>query len=116
MGTWIETVCSNDLRSGDLLVVPLVGTWIETSDKNLGSANTQSFPLWERGLKRDLRKINFVYRCVVPLVGTWIETLSFEKEHLPAGVVPLVGTWIETWYPWQYKGSCFRRSPCGNVD
>ena len=76
------------------MVVPLVGTWIET---------TQTF-------KEEY------YGRVVPLVGTWIETPKniFHFCWLP--VVPLVGTWIETTYMPNYTDTVTGRSPRGNVD
>ena len=55
-------------------VVPLVGTWIETS---IVLSTKQ-------------------HSIVVPLVGTWIETKTHIYLKPPAKVVPLVGTWIET--------------------
>ena len=57
------------------LVVPLVGTWIETVLLPLLSAlYTASFPSWERGLKRSVSRKEGEQQSVVPLVGTWIET------------------------------------------
>ena len=56
------------------VVVPLVGTWIET---NFGVSPT-------------------LLHLVVPLVGTWIETTAIGISNDEARVVPLVGTWIET--------------------
>ena len=50
VGTWIETqvwiVVSQACR-----VVPLVGTWIETVNIAFADASSVSFPSWERGLK-----------------------------------------------------------------
>ena len=74
MGTWIETYTPPPASPRSALVVPLVGTWIETSDQ----------------FRSDIPGI------VVPLVGTWIETLVEECRHNSYSVVPLVGTWIET--------------------
>ena len=97
-------------------VVPLAGTWIETS---------------------------FILRIssscvVVPLAGTWIETSPQKEEQEGNNVVPLAGTWIETSFlvyspssstpsfPSRERGlklfechSCTgfcSRSPRGNVD
>ena len=33
------------------MVVPLVGTWIETVGSQRPESRPMSFPLWERGLK-----------------------------------------------------------------
>ena len=56
------------------MVVPLVGTWIETK----------------------YQPDNRWYNSVVPLVGTWIETSRARFPPTDSLVVPLVGTWIET--------------------
>ena len=50
VGTWIETSCNghHGPRNG---VVPLVGTWIETSPCRQNPCTRRSFPSWERGLK-----------------------------------------------------------------
>ena len=56
------------------LVVPYIGTWIETE-------NAQSIVLR-------------VY--VVPYIGTWIETPIYEISMSLPKVVPYIGTWIET--------------------
>ena len=55
-------------------VVPYIGTWIETS----------------------MRNVPFVTCPVVPYIGTWIETGIGAKKHQEAAVVPYIGTWIET--------------------
>ena len=75
-------------------VVPLVGTWIET---------TWIKHKWTSGR-------------VVPLVGTWIETSVSDIEKLAYAVVPLVGTWIETTICSVICRIAFGRSPRGNVD
>ena len=76
------------------IVVPLVGTWIETATLRSASSSV----------------------IVVPLVGTWIETAITSYARNFTIVVPLVGTWIETVNPHiNCKGKrC--RSPRGNVD
>ena len=57
------------------LVVPYIGTWIETG--------------------------HYCVDCdcchVVPYIGTWIETLSDAYREGFQAVVPYIGTWIETW-------------------
>ena len=55
-------------------VVPYIGTWIETS----------------------MRNVPFVTCPVVPYIGTWIETGIGAKKRQEAAVVPYIGTWIET--------------------
>ena len=79
-----------------MLVVPLVGTWIETPILALAQRQKQSFPSWERGLKQGWATRADINEGVVPLVGTWIETAFVLTAHLLCSVVPLVGTWIET--------------------
>ena len=56
------------------LVVPYIGTWIETA------------PLF----------ITLTYNPVVPYIGTWIETPGGIAKKLLRSVVPYIGTWIET--------------------
>ena len=57
-----------------LLVVPYIGTWIETYGYLVTAKN----------------------RYVVPYIGTWIETSSASTRILTGVVVPYIGTWIET--------------------
>ena len=62
------------------MVVPYIGTWIET------------LPLALPPLRQ----------VVVPYIGTWIETLLLSPNRgimvviLSEYVVPYIGTWIET--------------------
>ena len=66
---------SKQVIMGWLEVVPLAGTWIETSYRtDLAASLIPSFPLRERGLKRLLVSVSQNFLCVVPLAGTWIET------------------------------------------
>ena len=58
------------------MVVPYIGTWIETAE-NAG---------YGARLK------------VVPYIGTWIETLVPLLKTTEKFVVPYIGTWIETVY------------------
>ena len=58
----------------EALVVPYIGTWIETNSRPLPSTQT----------------------CVVPYIGTWIETSMCTMVLLMSAVVPYIGTWIET--------------------
>ena len=77
-----------------VIVVPLVGTWIEIAIICILKPHTG----------------------VVPLVGTWIEiVLPSLISSIPA-VVPLVGTWIEIKPAASNRHPMHRRSPCGNVD
>ena len=59
------------------LVVPYIGTWIETS---------RSDP-------------HCTHNPVVPYIGTWIETYFRAGLGIPRRVVPYIGTWIETSMP-----------------
>ena len=56
------------------LVVPYIGTWIET----------------------DRLKVIRNLRAVVPYIGTWIETDRLKVIRNLRAVVPYIGTWIET--------------------
>ena len=56
MGTWIETIF-NLFFIINVNVVPLVGTWIETTRLDAESNASPSFPSWERGLKPDLVRV-----------------------------------------------------------
>ena len=62
IGTWIETEWVQRIISW-VIVVPYIGTWIET-------------------YRRKLRKI---FGSVVPYIGTWIETAVLEKSMKPEG-------------------------------
>ena len=57
-----------------ILVVPYIGTWIETNMSIEFNAGLQ----------------------VVPYIGTWIETRPDNFIALSDVVVPYIGTWIET--------------------
>ena len=56
------------------IVVPYIGTWIETAEYIEG----------------------FCGRKVVPYIGTWIETTTCDAVWVEVEVVPYIGTWIET--------------------
>ena len=56
------------------IVVPYIGTWIETSF---------GFPPFDN-------------LSVVPYIGTWIETVEPRSAEATPIVVPYIGTWIET--------------------
>ena len=62
-----------------VLVVPLVGTWIEMVHFQSLNNRILSFPLWERGLKYELSTDMYCPVTVVPLVGTWIEMVHFQS-------------------------------------
>ncbi len=79
---------------GVLVVVPRVGTWIET------------------GVYPGKRE----RQTVVPRVGTWIETLSESMFLNSYKVVPRVGTWIETMISIAWRMISASRAPCGHVD
>ena len=57
-----------------VLVVPYIGTWIETT----------------------MKKKHLIRKSVVPYIGTWIETRLFADHLRITLVVPYIGTWIET--------------------
>ena len=57
------------------MVVPYIGTWIETEKGRQTATPTR----------------------VVPYIGTWIETGSVVVDGRDKEVVPYIGTWIETW-------------------
>ena len=57
------------------LVVPYIGTWIETEQ----------------------RELPYMTEGVVPYIGTWIETSSGITDLVRFRVVPYIGTWIETY-------------------
>ena len=50
VGAWIETTLSNPLFSS-LPVAPRVGAWIETFLDLIFGLDTESHPVWVRGLK-----------------------------------------------------------------
>ena len=56
------------------MVVPYIGTWIETIEDKF----------------KDEEKV------VVPYIGTWIETTIQDFIDIWQKVVPYIGTWIET--------------------
>ena len=62
------------MKEMGILVVPYIGTWIETG--------------W-------VARPSHV-RTVVPYIGTWIETPDFIYLKFEFWVVPYIGTWIET--------------------
>ena len=75
-------------------VAPLVGAWIETSEK-----------------------VNLIsILSVAPLVGAWIETKIAGLNLLHHPVAPLVGAWIETKFKRLVFRRASRRTPRGCVD
>ena len=119
-------------------VAPLVGAWIEISNRICNAVLSLSLPLWERGLKsRDSRRFEWL-SSVAPLVGAWIEIPHHPVLFQPIAVAPLVGAWIEIsitsdplarpfWsLPLWERGlkspfyvvrrAPLGRSPCGSVD
>ena len=78
-------------------VVPLAGTWIETSRNLTSCAISAVVPLAGTWIETEWRGIFAGSYKVVPLAGTWIETGIEEVQYdLVSVVVPLAGTWIET--------------------
>ena len=56
------------------LVVPYIGTWIETLI-SIAKGNVEK---------------------VVPYIGTWIETFEGLEDSSKPSVIPYIGTWIKT--------------------
>ena len=54
-------------------VAPLVGAWIEIPQLRRIRLLFPSLPLWERGLKSTMAKLDQILQAVAPLVGAWIE-------------------------------------------
>ena len=95
VGTWIETCCLEEYKS-ICKVVPLVGTWIETPWMSNTIIFAPSFPSWERGLKplQSLQSSSCGQSFPSWERGLKLVLLLILYVMLP--VVPLVGTWIET--------------------
>ena len=51
MGAWIETDISEVLAKAVNDVAPRVGAWIETFTRLSKEENSESHPVWVRGLK-----------------------------------------------------------------
>ena len=64
-----------------ILVVPYIGTWIET------------YCICSKAKSRR----------VVPYIGTWIETAASGMASYGQAVVPYIGTWIETVRTWERR-------------
>ena len=95
-----------------------MGAWIETSVDAVVEMDSESHPVWVRGLKlwHIRRFVNdpkvaprvgawietpllqgLLYACpVAPRVGAWIETPSLHLKPQYGSVAPRVGAWIET--------------------
>ena len=111
MGTWIETLLNIAAPSAPG-VVPLVGTWIETSEMSLCSAMlTPSFPLRERGLKLMVRIWIIWLQSVVPLAGTWIETVYVIADKSGELSFPLRERGLKQRDLYAALPACCRRSP-----
>ena len=93
-GTWIET-SSTDARRRAKSVVPLAGTWIETTQNvRFWKVWKWSFPLRERGLKRQ----------------------KIDELELLIGSFPLRERGLKLGFNQGVFVIPARRSPCGNVD
>ena len=95
IGTWIETKSTlKALPSSS--VVPYIGTWIETkrgtTTREIGSCRT----LYRYVDWNILVWIGNIIGMVVPYIGTWIETDGTWPWAFGLIVVPYIGTWIET--------------------
>ena len=115
VGTWIETASKRLARFLND-VVPLVGTWIETGSTGNRSVRIRSFPLWERGLKLVLSFLAPFRAVSFPLWERGLQHADTADTAMHCSVVPLVGTWIETPFVKMAFLHLFCRSPCGNVD
>ena len=51
-----------------------MGAWIETNNATQMAAQSQSHPMWVRGLKRSEAESRRDAQRVAPYVGAWIET------------------------------------------
>ena len=96
-GTWIETTAMPRLHCPGK-VVPLAGTWIETTALfRLSDRRRTSFPLRERGLKPGTVSSRIQMRPTsFPLRERGLKQnilINYDKRSV---VVPLAGTWIET--------------------
>ena len=98
-------------------VVPLAGTWIETSAAKADENPQHVVPLAGTWIETHIRQKKTRLFFVVPLAGTWIETV-YKSAHVQGDkpVVPLAGTWIETCNLSECRSRKGRRSPRGNVD
>ena len=76
------------------MVVPYIGTWIETRYCRMGKE----------------------YRPVVPYIGTWIETKDNVYNKTAVTVVPYIGTWIETHRGWDSLNALLCRTLYRYVD
>ena len=78
MGAWIETrieIASDPAK----LVAPYMGAWIETTMCRLLNGQTESLPIWERGLKQISKMEDGDKFTVAPYMGAWIETINESK-------------------------------------
>ena len=74
VGAWIETPCPLDSRT-PCAVAPRVGAWIETVIPNeCANLDSESHPVWVRGLKQRYEVPVYSEETVAPRVGAWIET------------------------------------------
>ena len=97
VGTWIETTISPQIIVYHVFVVPLVGTWIETTSSMTACRVSASFPLWERGLKPS--PVILVFDRRPPSFPLWergLKRLYGYSEDDTILVVPLAETCIET--------------------
>ena len=98
MGAWIE-IRNATSRKKRGFVAPLVGAWIEITNKIYSGCIYKSLLSWERGLKSCICVGRCVLTVVAPLVGAWIEISDKDKLGSTVTVAPLVGAWIEIFRP-----------------
>ena len=79
-----------------MLVVPYIGTWIETGLQTATDEEGMCRTLYRYVDWNTIKKGTKPLHKVVPYIGTWIETqyLDIHKDY--NAVVPYIGTWIET--------------------
>ena len=78
MGAWIETIYLRLFRQR-CRVAPYMGAWIETTMCRLLNGQTESLPIWERGLKQISKMEDGDKFTVAPYMGAWIETINESK-------------------------------------
>ena len=78
-GAWIE-ITGRRTGLSVPLVAPREGAWIEISIPSIEPYNPTSRPVRARGLKFDLRQLDFCEHGVAPREGAWIEISRSRRE------------------------------------
>ena len=79
------------------IVVPYIGTWIETGKFRRCLATCIRRTLYRYVDWNCWFDGQSGYSLVVPYIGTWIETFLELSYYWHSSVVPYIGTWIETY-------------------